>query len=222
MGKKKPRVLDYLFSEKTNKYYRLLEIPGDLPCLEIAGIRMHCVKEGIKGTIKEMVSSLKPLKGKVLDCCFGLGYATIEIGKSDYVEEVFSFENDNAVLEIAKKNEESREAFENPKIKVKKGDISEEIKKIEDNYFDSILHDPPSIRIAGELYSANFYKELYRVLKDEGKLFHYLGKPFSGRGIDISKGVKKRLKEAGFEGIHEKKQAMGLIAVKKKPMKRVI
>ena len=81
---------------------------------------------------------------------------------------------------------------------------------------------PPSIRIAGELYSADFYKELYRVLKDDGKLFHYLGNPYSERGIDISKGVKKRLKEAGFEGIHEEKKAMGLIAFKRKPKKRVI
>jgi predicted methyltransferase len=217
MIKEKIRVIASAFSEETNRYYRLLDIPDDLPCLEIAGIRMHRTKKGVKESVKAMVKALYPIRGKVLDCCFGLGYTAIEMAKHDYVEEVYVFENDEKVLEIAQMNEYSREAFTNPKIRIMGEDITEGIRGLPDCFFSRILHDPPSLKIAGELYSGSFYRELYRVLKFNGRLFHYTGSPYAERGVNVMKGIIKRLREAGFDRIEEEPAAAGVVAQKRMP-----
>jgi predicted methyltransferase len=64
---------------------------------------------------------------------------------------------------------------------------------------DAVLHDPPRFGIAGELYSQRFYQQLARVLKRNGRLFHYTGTPnklTSGR--DVPNEVSMRLRQAGF------------------------
>ena len=203
------------FSEKTNLFYKVRHIENDLPCLEISGIRMHCVKGGIGKSTREMVKAIAPLKGRVLDTCFGLGYTAIEIGRSPYVEEVVVFEKDENVLEIAKMNEESNDAFANKKIKIFSEPVEEGLKKFRDGYFDRILHDPPSFRIAGELYSQGMYDEFFRALKKNGRIFHYVGSPYAKRGSDIMGGVMRRLKRAGFVEVKEVKEAMGVIAWKR-------
>jgi predicted methyltransferase len=79
------------------------------------------------------------------------------------------------------------------------GDIAEEISKLPSGSFDAILHDPPRFGTAGELYSQAFYDQLARVLKRNGKLFHYTGTPnklTSGR--DVPNEVSRRLRQAGF------------------------
>ena len=64
---------------------------------------------------------------------------------------------------------------------------------------DAILHDPPRFGIAGELYSQVFYDQLARVLKRDGKLFHYTGNPNKlTTGRDVPREVAKRLEKAGF------------------------
>ncbi|MCX8158439.1 MAG: methyltransferase [Candidatus Diapherotrites archaeon] len=202
------------FSEETKKYYKLRKIDGDLPCLEISGIRMHCVNEGIRKSTMEMVNAISPLKGTILDSCFGLGYTAMEIAKSEEVEKVICFEKDKNVLEIAKKNEFSKKAFEDKKIEIINRPIEEGIKEFDNNFFDRILHDPPSFRIAGELYSKRLYYEFYRVLKNEGILFHYVGSPYKKRGLDITKGIIKRLKKVGFKNIVKNEKALGIVAKK--------
>jgi predicted methyltransferase len=79
------------------------------------------------------------------------------------------------------------------------GDIAEQIATLPGGSIDAILHDPPRFGIAGELYSQVFYDHLARVLKRNGKLFHYTGAPnklTSGR--DVPNEVAKRLRRAGF------------------------
>jgi hypothetical protein len=78
--------------------------------------------------------------------------------------------------------------------------------------FDAILHDPPRFGTAGELYSQAFYGELARVLRRDGKLFHYTGTPnklTSGR--DVPNEVAKRLRKAGFDA---KLNGDGVLAAK--------
>ena len=79
--------------------------------------------------------------------------------------------------------------------------------------FDAVLHDPPRLGIAGELYSLLFYDQLARVLKRKGKLFHYTGAPnklTSGR--DVPGEVARRLRRAGFAA---ELSGDGFLAVKK-------
>ncbi|MHA2358284.1 MAG: class I SAM-dependent methyltransferase, partial [Candidatus Heimdallarchaeaceae archaeon] len=77
---------------------------------------------------------------------------------------------------------------------------SEAIRSLKADSFDVILHDPPRFSFAGELYSEEFYKELYRVLRKDGRLLHYVGKPGSKyRGKDFVKGVHNRLSNVGFK-----------------------
>src|SRR5882672_8092780 len=93
------------------------------------------------------------------------------------------------------------------------GDIAAEIDALPANSFDAILHDPPRFGTAGELYSQAFYDQLARVLKRNGKLFHYTGTPnklTSGRNVPNE--VAKRLQHAGFAA---KLNGDGVLAVKK-------
>ncbi len=85
------------------------------------------------------------------------------------------------------------------RLELRNEDVSERIAGLADESFDAILHDPPRFGIAGELYSQLFYDQLARVLKRNGRLFHYTGSPnklTSGR--DVPNEVSKRLRLAGF------------------------
>jgi predicted methyltransferase len=79
--------------------------------------------------------------------------------------------------------------------------------------FDAILHDPPMFSLAGELYSLAFYRQLHRVLRRGGRLFHYIGNPESRSGATITRGVMKRLGEAGFQRVQTRPQAFGVTAI---------
>ncbi len=83
-----------------------------------------------------------------------------------------------------------------------------------DETFDTVLHDPPNVKLNGNLYSLAFYKELYRVTKFGGLVYHFVG---GGRiqreyKVDYSKGVEKRLSEAGFKDV--RKSFRGFVARK--------
>jgi predicted methyltransferase len=73
------------------------------------------------------------------------------------------------------------------------------------------MHDPPRFSFAGELYSLEFYKELFRILKTNGRIFHYLGNP---KKNTLKKGVKRRLEEAGFEKLNWIENCKGFTAQK--------
>ncbi|HET9694116.1 MAG TPA: MnmC family methyltransferase, partial [Steroidobacteraceae bacterium] len=80
------------------------------------------------------------------------------------------------------------------------GDVTEHVRALPDAAFDAVLHDPPRFGIAGELYSADFYAQLARVLRPRGRLFHYTGAPnklTSGRDVPLE--VARRLRAEGFK-----------------------
>lgn len=201
------------FDSGSNKFYKIFSTK-DLPCLEISGVRMHCVEKGVKASTEAMVRALGPLKGKVLDTCAGLGYTTIMIAEAPNVREVRTFEIDSSVIEIAKKNEFSAKLFSNKKIFLKNEDVFSGIRAFPDSYFDSILHDPPRLSLAGELYGRPFYQELFRTLKPGCILFHYTGAPGEKKGRDFKLKTMKRLEEAGFRNAEKIESAYGVRAKK--------
>ncbi|MBA2678130.1 MAG: spermine synthase, partial [Ktedonobacteraceae bacterium] len=75
-------------------------------------------------------------------------------------------------------------------------------------------HVPPVFNQAGELYSGVFYRELYRVLKRGGRLFHYIGDLNSKSSGTVTRGALKRLQEAGFKKVVRRPEAFGVVAYK--------
>ena len=200
-----------LFSDETNKFYKLVPTK-DAPTIESSGIRMHAPKvmAPMKHT-KRKIESVSPIHGIILDTCMGMGYTAI--ASSKLTDFVMTCERDENVLEIAKHNPWSQELFDNKKISILKTDVFDEIKILKSSMFDVVIHDPPRLTLATELYSLEFYKQLFRVLKNNGKLYHYTGSPGSKfRHVNLIGNVSKRLKQAGFRSIE--KVHYGLKAVK--------
>ena len=183
-------------------YYKLEPIENTAPTIEIDGIRMHRTKhltplEDARNKIKIVGISENE---DVLDICTGLGYTAIEAHRKKAV--VTTIEKDPNVLEIAEYNPYSRDLFkcvEKEEIRLIVEDATVAIKSFEADSFDVVLHDPPRFALAGELYSESFYRELYRVLRDGGRILHYVGKPGSKyRGKDFISGIQRRLNDSGF------------------------
>jgi predicted methyltransferase len=80
--------------------------------------------------------------------------------------------------------------------------------------FMRVIHDPPAFSLAGDLYSGEFYRELYRVMRNRSLLFHYIGDPESKSGRSMTAGVIRRLEQAGFRQVRRVPRAFGVIAVK--------
>ncbi len=189
------------FSEQTNRFYKLVPTK-DAPTIEISGIRMHATKDmtPMEDT-KRKIESIMP-NGMVLDTCMGLGYTAIAASK--FADFVITCEKDENVLEIAKLNPWSKELFNNKKINILKANIMEQIKLFKSNMFDAIIHDPPRLSLATELYSLEFYKQIFRVLKSNGKIYHYTGSPGSkNRKINLAKNAGERLRVVGFKDIQK-------------------
>lgn len=183
--------------------------------LEIDGVRMHQTKNKTPlEDARDRVEALGARQGdKVLDVCTGLGYSATEFARRGC--RVTTVEKDANVLEIAKENKDSRELFNNPGIRIVNDDALTFVPSLEPCSFDVICHDPPRLSMAGELYSGAFYQELCRVLKNGGRLFHYVGSPGSKSGKNVAKGVKERLQQAGFVGVAWDESLQGFLAEKK-------
>jgi len=203
-----------IFSEATNRLYSLMPTAG-APTMLLSGIPMHRVKgiEPHRDTLQK-IETIAPVTGRVLDTATGLGYTAIEAART--AEQVITFEIAPAVLEIARLNPWSRALFENPKIAQIVGDVVEEIEGFEEGAFAHIIHDPPAFNLAGDLYSGAFYRQLFRILRRGGRLFHYIGDLESRSGRTITKGVVRRLQEAGFSRITRRAEAFGLVAHKRR------
>ncbi|NJE04119.1 methyltransferase domain-containing protein [Thermococcus sp. MV11] len=194
-------------------FYKL--VPTIPPTIEINGIRMHRTKEvnPLQDT-RNKVNAVKPKEGEtVLDTCMGLGYTAIEASKRGAY--VITIEKDPNVIELARINPWSRELFTGGKVQVIQGDAFEVVKRFRDESFDAIIHDPPRFSLAGQLYSEEFYGELFRVLKPGGRLFHYVGNPGKKyRRKDLQRGVMERLRKVGFVGVKRVEEALGVVARK--------
>lgn len=186
-----------IYSEATCRTYKLRPTK-DWPALEISGVLMHRIKGASpRLDARQKIDLLGPIRGRVIDTCFGLGYTAILAANT--AETVLSVEKDAAVLELARMNPWSSEAFAGHRVHVMQGDSTEVIRKTESRSVDIIIHDPPTLSLAGDLYSEKLYAELARVLRRGGRVLHYTGSPGSRhRGISVSSGVMRRLRRVGF------------------------
>ena len=223
---------DYLIDEDNNLYlkkgdkamklsffdehYYSLRVFSGVPVLEIDGLRMQLVRD-FKTPLdyaKQVVGQLKiKKKDAVLDTCMGLGYTAIQAAKK--AKKVYTYELSEAVLKLAQLNPFSKELFEMKHVVVGQGSCFEKIKELPDNSIDVIIHDPPRFSHAPELYSSEFYKEIKRVLRPGGRLFHYVGSVGKSRRRDISKDTMKRLSSLGFS-VRKIEKLQGILAVLKR------
>lgn len=201
-----------VFSEATNRMCSLLPTKRT-PSMLIAGFTMHRIVDidPMQDTLKK-IATLTPITGRVLDTATGLGYTAIKAVKT--AEQVVTIELDPGAQEIARLNPWSRGLFNNPKIQQIMGDAYEVVPTFDDASFSAILHDPPVFSLAGELYSGAFYRELYRILKRGGKLFHYIGNLDSKSSGTVVRGALKRLQESGFTRVVKRPEAFGVVAYK--------
>jgi predicted methyltransferase len=200
------------FSEALNRFYSLMPTEG-APTMIAAGFPMHRIKgiEPHEDTLRK-IRTLAPVTGPVLDTTTGLGYTAIEASRT--ASRVVTVELDPTVLEVCRRNPWSQELFDNPRIEQRIGDSFEVIQTFGDQAFHQIFHDPPTFKLAGQLYSGEFYRQLFRVLRRGGQLFHYIGDLESALGSNVSKGAIKRLQEQGFKKVIRRPEAFGLVAYK--------
>jgi predicted methyltransferase len=201
-----------IFSEFTGRFYSLMPTAG-APTMLLSGIPMHRIKgiDPYQDTLLK-IQAIQPVTGSVLDTTMGLGYTAIEAART--AEQVTTIELDPAVPELAAQNPWSRGLFDNQRIRRVTGDSFERIEDFADLSFSRVIHDPPTFSLAGELYSGEFYRQLYRVLRHNGRLFHYIGDLESTSGSRVAKGAARRLHEAGFKNVKYIYRAFGLTAHK--------
>jgi len=201
-----------VFSEQTNRPCSLWS-SGGAPTMLIAGFTMHRIvdTDPIQDTLKK-IATISPIVGRVLDTATGLGYTAIEAART--ADQVVTIELDAGAQQIARLNPWSRGLFDNPRIQQVMGDAFEVVATFEDESFSRIIHDPPVFSLAGELYSGAFYQQLFRVLKRGGRLFHYIGDLNSKSSGTITRGVLRRLQEAGFSRVVQRPEAFGVVAYK--------
>jgi predicted methyltransferase len=124
---------------------------------------------------------------------------------------VLTYEISEAVLTLARFNPIGGKLFETRNVKVEQGNIAERISELPDRSIDVIIHDPPRFSLAPELYSTGFYEQMKRVLKANGRLFHYTGSVGHKRKRDIASEISGRMKAMGFR-TRKIERLQGLVA----------
>ena len=206
-----PRAIQF-YSEFTDRVYSLYPT-SSAPTMLVSGIPMHRIKDTDphRDTL-EKIRAIKPLVGQVLDTATGLGYTAIEAART--AENVITIELDPAALKVCRLNPWSQGLFDNAKIIQMIGDSFDVVAGMDAGRFTRVIHDPPAFHIAGDLYSGEFYRELYRVMRNRSILFHYIGDPESKSRRSTTAGVIRRLEQAGFRQVRRVPRAFGVVAVK--------
>ncbi|GEM_PF-425916 len=210
-----PRPLEARSAESYTRLHG--PVPGSPPTLLINGVVMHRVSRDWDPW-RDAESKVRRLHVRpghlVLDTCAGLGYTAIAAARRG--ARVVTVEKSRDVLILAEHNPFSSSLYaEN--VSVLLGDVAAYIRLFKDSLFDRVLHDPPRYSMAGELYSRDFYAELYRVLKPGGLLLHYTGEPQRSRGRGhgpIVRGVMERLRAVGFRVRGYDEKTLSVLAVK--------
>jgi predicted methyltransferase len=195
----------------TTSLVKLVPTAFGPPTFEIDGIKMlPTARVSPYSDAERKVDLIQPHGKVILDTCGGLGYFAGWCLQRR-AKRVLSYEKNPDVIWLRSLNPWSPEVGSG--LTLAQVDIAEGIGLLPDKSVDAVLHDPPRFGIAGELYSQAFYEHLGRVLKANGKLFHYTGTPnklTSGR--DVPGEVAKRLRRAGFVTAFN---GDGVLAVKK-------
>lgn len=199
-----------VFSESTGMVRTLRPTRG-APTTLVSGFPMHRIKDTDPwADSRAKLQALGPIKGRVLDACTGLGYTAILASRR--AKEVVSLEVDPAALEIARLNPWSADLFQSGKITLVVADAGDYAHECPPASFEGIIHDPPSISLAGNLYSEGLYRQFRRILSPRGALFHYVGDPETSLGARTTEGVIRRLHDAGFRKVERCPEAFGVTA----------
>jgi len=197
------------FSDETNRFYKLTPTP-DWPTLSIGSVPMHKLNSP-KNDTENKIKLIRPY-GIVLDTCMGLGYSAIAAAKS--AKNLITFEKDPNVYDLARLNPFSEALFCSKNIEIRKEDISVAVKSLGESYFDCVIHDPPTFKLAPELFTEAFYQELYRIMKKSGRLFHYTPLYKISQGYDFPSRIEKKLKKTGFKVLEFRPQEGGIVCRK--------
>ena len=201
------------FSTKTKLQVGLYATETGTPALMVGGFPMHRHK-GIDPweSSLAMVNAVPRVYGRVLDTTCGLGYVALSASKR--AVRVTTLEVDPAVCDLHHASPLSAQLYTASNITVINESCLSFVASQPSGTYDVIFHDPPTVQIAGDLYSQTFYAELHRLLSRKGVLFHYIGSPESRNGSTMMRGTKRRLSEAGFEKVVQIDSAFGLLAFK--------
>ncbi len=197
-----------------NAYYKLSPTKT-APILEIDGIKMHRSKEIDPLMDAKQKTRLVVSKGDlVLDTCGGLGYSAIFALKAG-ARKVISTEKNSEVIQLRNLNPWLEKTGED-RVSFIHADITQYIGRVEDNLFNSIIHDPPRFTSqTGDLYGKTFYDSLFRVMAPGSKLFHYTGIPKKiNAGDRFIVNTIKRLEKSKFIAVCFKEDLQGIIAIK--------
>ncbi len=200
-----------IYSELTDRAVSLYPTLG-APTMLVAAFPMHRIKDTDPWRDTQAKIKAAAPTGRVLDTCTGLGYTAILAAET--ATQVTTVELDPACQAVARENPWSARLFDHPRITQLLGDVGELIDTLPEAGFDRIIHDPPTFSLAGELYSGDFYRGCWRVLRPGGRLFHYIGDPDSPSGAQVTRGVTRRLGEAGFTRIQPARGAFGVTAIR--------
>ena len=161
----------------------------------------------------------------VLDICFGLGYnsaAAIDRFTGSRINIVGLEQNEGIVSEIVRIGKlypfkcrdvmqivAEKKEYSDDKVKVKliMGDARETIKELNGSAFDCAFLDPFSPKKCPELWTKEFFLEIYRVMRHGGKVATY----------SCARVVRDNLFAAGFsvsDGPSVGRRAPGTVAVK--------
>ena len=157
------------------------------------------------------IAELAKEKGEIaiLDVCFGLGYnsaAALDAALSANPKcriRIIALENDQKILdearnleagfrnydlikEIAEKHNAERGNIE---LELLFGDARDKIKEIEGIEFDAVFLDPFSPKKCPELWTKEFFKDIFKLMKRGAVLATY----------SCARSIRENLKAAGFE-----------------------
>lgn len=193
------------------KHFYKLVPTGRAPTLEIDGVRMHRTSGTTPDQdVRAKLDLLGLGGGRALDTCMGLGYTAIESARRG-AELVVTVELEPQVVRIAQMNPWSTPLFTDEAIHKVMGDTYTVAGIFPGAFFDYVIHDPPRHSHAGHLYGLDYYRRLHRIMVPGGKMFHYTGEPGSRyRGVNLQRGVARRLREAGFASPRYHPEVMGV------------
>src|SRR5258708_39485975 len=147
------------------------------PSMVIAGFVIHRIKDidPHEDTLRK-IAAIAPVVGRVLDTATGLGSTAIEAAKT--AEQVVTIELDPGAQEMARLNPWSQALFDDPSIQQVMGDAFEVVQDFEDRSFARIIHDPPTLSLAGGLYAGEFYRQGFKILQRGCRLVRFRWVPY--------------------------------------------
>ncbi len=192
----------YFDPESGRLYKPVFVAPGKPPTVEISGIKMHVTENGdpLKDTHQKL-RFLKGAKGRVWDTCCGMGYSAIGLAQLPGVSLVVTSEIDPTMLAICQENPWAQPLWHRPDIQVVRANSATLVSMLRDGSLAAVLHDPPRFALAPELYEVVFYRELWRVLRNGGRLYHYTGNPKKHQAKTLPVRTAHRLRQAGFQEV---------------------